>query len=299
MTMDLLWHILTEVASSQYLMPGMCSKLEEVLLPLLSMSDGSSELHIDDNLYQLGCALIKRKLHVGQFEIKLLETIPKSFYTDKNKYSLLGSFELIQNIIFLGSEILGANIPAMKTLVLLCIDSINTKTANEKPRSESDQCEGVLTLQSLLISCGRFFDLEMWNMVAKNIAQKISSNTVFYDFYKASLVNVLSLIFMYTHKLFSEADSTSILSLLLQNYHCFETETHSNIFLISMSELLLSYQVEIIQKNFIVIMDCLVTLLKLKSMDKNKAFNMMETDSEEKHFKKLKDLCRTTLDDID
>ena len=76
---------------------------------------------------------------------------------------------MLQNIIFLGKQTLGNNVQLIKTLVLLCIESLNTKTANEKPRSEADQCEGVLVLQSLIISCGEYFDNELWTMITKCI----------------------------------------------------------------------------------------------------------------------------------
>ena len=169
----------------------------------------------------------------------------------------------------------------LKTLVLLCIDSINNKTANEKPRSESDQCEGVLILQSLIISCcqgstgegemGNSFDSELWNMLAKNITQKIVSSNIFYDFYKTSLLNLLALIFVHGHKHFSENDNLSIILLLLQNCQCFEQFPNSGIFIICLSDMLLCYSYSFVSKNYILLMDMLITLLKLKSMNKDGA----------------------------
>ena len=69
-----------------------------------------------------------------------MERIPKSFCTGHKKYSLLSCFELLQNIAFYGSTVLSSSLPVTKTMILLCIDSINTKTANGKPRTEADQC---------------------------------------------------------------------------------------------------------------------------------------------------------------
>ena len=46
--------------------------------------------------------MLKRKIMASEFELKVIEAIPKSFYTGQKKYSLYTSFEAIQLIIFYG-----------------------------------------------------------------------------------------------------------------------------------------------------------------------------------------------------
>ena len=63
--LDQLWHILTQITSSQYLMPEIAPKIQQVLTPLISMADGTNDLHLDEKLYDIGCSLLKRKILVG------------------------------------------------------------------------------------------------------------------------------------------------------------------------------------------------------------------------------------------
>lgn len=148
--------------------------------------------------------MLARKVYVGEFEQKIIETIPKGFYTGRNKYSLISSFDFLQQVAYFGRDIMLANLGMTKTLVLLCLDSINTRTANQQPRQEADQCEGVLTLQSILLSCGAALDGDVWQMLAKNLTERIcSSGAIYYDFYKSSLLNVVGLVFLYGHRHFS------------------------------------------------------------------------------------------------
>ena len=106
-------------------------------------------------------------------------------------------------------------------------------------------------------------------MLAKNITQKIVSSNIFYDFYKTSLLNLLALIFAQGYKHFSENDNLSIILLLLQNCQCFEQSPNSGIFIICLSDMLLCYSLPFVSKNYVLLMDMLTTLLKLKSMNKD------------------------------
>ena len=84
-------------------------------------------------------------------------------------------------------------------------------------------------------------------------------------------MTVLSMIFMQGHKFFDEEKNLSILQALIENYNCFETE-QSNYFIICMGEMLSRYNYSFISNNFVVILDCLITLLKLISNQKDKTF---------------------------
>jgi len=46
------------------------------------------------------------------------------------------------------------NIIVIQNIILLAIENINSTTVNEKPRMETDCLEGILVLQSLIITAG-------------------------------------------------------------------------------------------------------------------------------------------------
>ena len=61
-------------------------------------------------------------------------------------------------MIYFGSELLVTNAQYIKNLILMSNDAMNGEISNERRRTEADNCEGVLTLQNLIIGCGGYFD---------------------------------------------------------------------------------------------------------------------------------------------
>ena len=60
----------------------------------------------------------------------------------------------------------------------MCTDAMEMDA--KRHRTEADNCEGVLVLQSLIIACGACFDEEMWNILASSTTKRLHSPPINY-----------------------------------------------------------------------------------------------------------------------
>lgn len=75
--------------------------------------------------------------------------------------------------MYYGSAILASAPQAIKAIIDMALYSMNTIKINDYSRTESENCEGVLVLQSLILSCGNSFSNENWIEVAKSLNSRL------------------------------------------------------------------------------------------------------------------------------
>ena len=105
-------------------------------------------------------------------QLKMFEIIPKIFY---NQYmGIFGhSFQTMQVFIFYGFSILKEYPAAIQSIVHMGLTSLSHTKYKTKLLSESDNCEGVLLLQSLIIQCGLSINNQIYQEIADIVCKKI------------------------------------------------------------------------------------------------------------------------------
>jgi hypothetical protein len=83
----------------------------------------------------------------------MFEIIPKIFY-GHYKAVFGHSFETMQTFIYYGKDILKTAPAAINSIIHMGLTSIFSKEYKNRKLLESDNCEGALLIQSLIIACG-------------------------------------------------------------------------------------------------------------------------------------------------
>ena len=101
-------------------------------------------------------SFIKKAEAVTQNQLVMFEIIPKLFYNQYD-HMFAHSFETLQIFMFYGSNILGGAPQAMKMIIEMGINGMDTIKTKKRTKNEAENCEGVLILHSLMLSCGNSF----------------------------------------------------------------------------------------------------------------------------------------------
>lgn len=129
-------------------------------------------------------SFIKRSKQITQNQLQMFDIIPKLFYSSYEKI-FCHSFDTLQAFIFYGKDILSSTPKAMKTIIEMGITSMNMLEGKDIVYKEADNCEGVLVLQSLILSCGKSFDNEMWMVIMNSLSKRIENPVPKTNFLKA------------------------------------------------------------------------------------------------------------------
>ena len=117
-------------------------------------------------------SFIEKGKTVTANQLKMMEILPRIFYgVYECRFGY--SFRVIQLLIYYGSAILSTDLQAIYMLIEMSVTSISSTERNKKPMSESENCEGVLILQSLVTKCGAVFPAEYWTTIIKCCLKKL------------------------------------------------------------------------------------------------------------------------------
>jgi hypothetical protein len=158
---------------------------------------------------------LKTTANSTDFDLQALAVAKKRFYQGRKPYSLKTSFELLQNVVYYGEAVLAKNAQHIKDILEMCVLSIQQLTANNLPRTESEFCEGVFLMQSLMLAEANLFSLEMWSVCLQCLASKLEGSPIAFDFLKSSIITTTTLILSCAYPLLSPAQQSHILGLAL------------------------------------------------------------------------------------
>jgi hypothetical protein len=141
-------------------------------MPLLQYITDKTNFDYEENILILMSSFISKSKKVTNSELTMLEIIPNLFYS-QYKHRFGHAFETLHVFILYGSNILAVAHEAIKAIIDMAICSMNTIIIDEEPRNEAENCEGVLLLQSLILSCGNAFSTENWVQIATALTKRL------------------------------------------------------------------------------------------------------------------------------
>lgn len=178
------WNIITDITENDIFIPDLIPEIEVLINPLLPFIDEKFELDYEENILMMMSSFIKRAQAVTQNQLNMFDIIPRLFYNQFD-HMFIFSFETLQIFMFYGSNILSAAPQAMQTIIDMGVASMNTIQGKTRRHNEAENCEGVLIIQSLILSCGNSFTYEMWMGIIKAVTRRLEEPTVKNDILKS------------------------------------------------------------------------------------------------------------------
>lgn len=135
----------------------------------------------DEDIVLFTSACIRRAGTVSADQLAIFEKFPRLF--EKNKFRFLQLFECINLYLRYGAAAINSSQPAIKMLLEMSLKALFVQSP--KLVNESDNCEGALLLQNLILTCCNSFPREYWVSILDNMAKRLKMKPLRHAFLTA------------------------------------------------------------------------------------------------------------------
>ena len=176
-------NILTSISDNENFIPILIPQMEVAIRELIPFSD-EEKSSLNENIFMILVAFMKKTETITNNQLLIFDIIPKLFYSSYHK-KFEFSFEPLQLYIFYGHHIFSNTPQAIKTIIEMAIEGISTIDTKGVKYNEANHCEGVLLLQSLMVGCGKVFEMEVWKVIMNALIKRYESPAPKNNFLKA------------------------------------------------------------------------------------------------------------------